>query len=45
MYPILIWYINKMATDRGGGVVDGVTATIACSYWSLVQIPTWIQMF
>ena len=25
MYPILVWYINKMVTDRGGRVVDGVT--------------------
>ena len=23
MYLILVWYINKMATDRGGGAVDG----------------------
>jgi len=31
MYPILVWYINKMATDGGGGVVDGrwQTAMIA----------------
>ena len=28
MYPILVWYINKMATDGGGGVMDGVTARI-----------------
>jgi len=29
MYPILVWYINKMATDGGGGVLDGVTAIFA----------------
>jgi hypothetical protein len=29
MYPILVWYIKKMATDGGGGRVGGVTATIA----------------
>jgi hypothetical protein len=29
MYPILFWYIKKMATDRGGGGVGGVTAMIA----------------
>ena len=30
MYPILAWYIKKMATDGGGEVlVGGVTATIA----------------
>ncbi len=46
MYPILVWYINKMATHRGGGVVGEVTATIATANWSRVQIPkTWIQIF
>jgi hypothetical protein len=29
MYPILVWYINKMATDQGGGVVGELTAMIA----------------
>ncbi len=28
MYPILVWYINKLATDGGVGVVGGVTVTI-----------------
>jgi hypothetical protein len=46
MYPILVWYINKMATDRGGGGVGGLTATIATANWSRVQIPkTWIHFF
>jgi hypothetical protein len=50
MYPILVWYINKMATNRGGGVVGGVvggvTGTIATVNWSRVQIPkTWIHFF
>ncbi len=46
MYPILVWYINKMATKGGGGVVGGVIATIATTNWSRVQIPkTWIQFF
>ncbi len=35
-----------MATDGGGGVVFGLTATIATINWSRVQIPkTWIQLF
>jgi hypothetical protein len=29
MYPILVWYINKMATDGGGGGVGRLAATIA----------------
>jgi hypothetical protein len=46
MYPILVWYINKMATDGGGEGVGGVTALIATANWSRVQIPkTWIQFF
>jgi hypothetical protein len=46
MYLILVWYINKMATLRGGGVVGAVTATIATVYWSRVQISkTWIHFF
>ncbi len=28
MYPILVWYINKMATDGGGEGVVGLAATI-----------------
>jgi hypothetical protein len=28
MYPILVWYVKKMATDGGGGGVGGVTAMI-----------------
>jgi hypothetical protein len=31
MYPILVWYIEKSATDEGGGVVGGVTATTIAS--------------
>ncbi len=31
MYPILVWYINKMATDRVGEVVGGLTVTIAAA--------------
>ena len=23
MYPILVWYTNRMATDGGGGEMDG----------------------
>ncbi len=35
-----------MATDRGGGVVGGLTATIATANLSRVRIPkTWIQFF
>jgi hypothetical protein len=46
MYPILVWYINKMATGGGGGDVGGLTATIATPNWSRVQIPkTWIHFF
>ncbi len=53
MYPILVWYINKMATEGGGGGMGGVTATIATANWSRVQIPwsrvqipkTWIHFF
>jgi hypothetical protein len=46
MYPILVWYINKMATREGGGMVGGVMATNATANWSRVQIPkTWIQFF
>jgi hypothetical protein len=29
MYPILVWYIKKIATDGGGGAVDELTAMIA----------------
>jgi hypothetical protein len=46
MYPILVWYINKMATDGGGRGVGGVTAMIVTANWSRDQIPkTWIQFF
>ncbi len=42
----LVWYINKMATIGGGGVVCEVTAMIATGNWSWVQIPiTLIQFF
>jgi hypothetical protein len=35
-----------MATDRGGGVVGALTATIATANWSRVRIPkTWIHIF
>ncbi len=35
-----------MATDRGGGVVGGLTAMIATANWSRVRIPkTWIHFF
>jgi hypothetical protein len=41
--PCLVY---KMATHGGGGVVGGVTATIATADWSRVQIPkTWIHFF
>jgi hypothetical protein len=36
-------YINKMATDGGGGVVNGSVNWLRARYWSLVQIPTRIQ--
>ena len=34
MYPILVWYIKKSATDGGGGVIVGVTATIAIELYT-----------
>ncbi len=46
MYPILVQYIKKMATEGGSGVVGGSTATIANANWSRVRIPkTWIHFF
>ena len=37
---LIVRYINKMATNGGGGVVDGVTDDCK-PYWSRVEIPTW----
>ncbi len=35
-----------MATEVGGGVGGGLTATIVTANWSRVEIPkTWIQFF
>ena len=37
--------MNKMATVRGGGVVDGFHGHDCKPYWSRVEIPTWFLFF
>jgi hypothetical protein len=36
---------KKMATDGGGGVVDGERDDFKHGYWSRVEIPTRMQIF
>ena len=36
---------KKMATDGGGGVVDGRARRFQGGYWSRVEIPTRMQIF
>jgi hypothetical protein len=42
---LIVRYINKMATDRGGGEVDGRDGDNCKPYWSRVEIPTWMHFF
>ena len=42
---LIVWYINKMGTRGGGGVVDGVPLRRLQSIWSGVEIPTRMQIF
>jgi hypothetical protein len=42
---LIVRYINKMATDGGGGALDGRDGDDCKPYWSRVEIPTWMQFF
>jgi len=45
MVFLIVPYINKMATDGGGGAVMADTATVQARYWSRVEISTLKQFF
>ncbi len=42
---LIVWYVNKMATYGGGGVVDDVTLRRLQAIWVRVEIPTRTQIF
>ena len=42
---LIVQYINKMATNRGDGVVDGMALGRCKPFWSQVEIPTRMQIF
>jgi hypothetical protein len=42
---LILWYINKMDTNGGCGVVDGRDGDDCKPYWSQVEIPTWFLFF
>jgi hypothetical protein len=42
---LIVGYINKMGTNRGGGEVDGRDGNDCKPFWSQVEIPTRMQIF
>jgi hypothetical protein len=42
---LIVRYINKMATDGGGGAADGSRGDDCKPFWSRVEIPTWFLFF
>ena len=42
---LIVRYINKMGTNGGGGVVNGVPLDDCKPFWSWVEIPTRMQIF
>ena len=42
---LIVRYINKMATNGGGGVVDGRDGDDCKPYWSRVENPNLVSFF